>query len=229
MRPKSSFLGQYDLFYTCDLIFYARENNGLHIAKECCPLKTRASFRTDWRSASIASCMCDMVARVSPTGGHNPELYDLVTKTLDFLADDGAKLQLLYWFELQLLAVLGLAPRLSACSACNSSVVATRPVFFSPERGGIICHACSSKQHSQSNGDDHRNNNGMAQIKPDELAILKNWQNNTTPRSAFNTRCSTEQMVAFRKLLGIFLGCHLDLEPASRDIVVNMMTTGVTR
>ena len=29
-RPKSAFLGQFDLFYSCELLFYARERNHIH-------------------------------------------------------------------------------------------------------------------------------------------------------------------------------------------------------
>ena len=49
-REKSGFLGQYDLFYTCELLFYAREQRNLHILKECTPLVLRPSFRSDWRA-----------------------------------------------------------------------------------------------------------------------------------------------------------------------------------
>jgi len=42
-RPaaQESFLGQYDAFYTCDIVFYMQERNALHILKECSPLQAR--------------------------------------------------------------------------------------------------------------------------------------------------------------------------------------------
>ena len=33
-RPKSAFLGQYDLFYTCEVIFYKNDRHTVHIMKE---------------------------------------------------------------------------------------------------------------------------------------------------------------------------------------------------
>ena len=53
-RDRSPFLGQYDLFYTCELLFYAREHQNLHILKECFPLKIRPAFRSDWRACAAA-------------------------------------------------------------------------------------------------------------------------------------------------------------------------------
>ena len=47
-RERSPFLGQYDLFYTCELLFYAREHRNLHILKECFPLELRSAFRASY-------------------------------------------------------------------------------------------------------------------------------------------------------------------------------------
>ena len=33
-RPGSALLGQFDLFYTCEVLFYAREQRQVHILKE---------------------------------------------------------------------------------------------------------------------------------------------------------------------------------------------------
>ncbi|MCL2104026.1 MAG: recombination protein O N-terminal domain-containing protein, partial [Kiritimatiellaeota bacterium] len=46
-RPKSAFLGQYDLFYTCELLFYRRERGGIHAIRECTPLRRRDPLRDD--------------------------------------------------------------------------------------------------------------------------------------------------------------------------------------
>ena len=43
-RDRSGFLGQYDLFYTCEILFYAREQRNLHVLKECAPLDVRAAI-----------------------------------------------------------------------------------------------------------------------------------------------------------------------------------------
>ena len=109
VRPKSRFLGQYDLFYTCELLFYARERNGLHATRECTPLDTRSRLRTDWRAFACASYICDLVLRAG-IAGHQHELYELSVTALDSLCTHGAKPPFLFWFELQFLATLGLAP-----------------------------------------------------------------------------------------------------------------------
>ena len=47
VRAKSQFLGQYDLNYTCDIIYYARAKGELHALRECVPLEMREGLRGD--------------------------------------------------------------------------------------------------------------------------------------------------------------------------------------
>ena len=51
-RPGSLLLGQFDLFYTCEILFYAKEQRNLHVLKECFPLEPRPGFRHDWRACA---------------------------------------------------------------------------------------------------------------------------------------------------------------------------------
>ena len=46
VRAKSAFLGQYDLFYTCDLLYYARASGDLHALREVTPRAMRVMRRT---------------------------------------------------------------------------------------------------------------------------------------------------------------------------------------
>ncbi|NCC51559.1 MAG: DNA repair protein RecO, partial [Spartobacteria bacterium] len=77
-RPKSLFLGQYDLFYTCELIYYDQPNVELYTARECTPLQFRPRFRTDWRAMCLASYLVYLTGRVSPPGVPHPALYQLL-------------------------------------------------------------------------------------------------------------------------------------------------------
>ena len=50
LRPKSPFLGEYELFGTSELLYFAHRPHVLHTAKECALLHPRDAFRTDWRA-----------------------------------------------------------------------------------------------------------------------------------------------------------------------------------
>ena len=215
LRPKSLFLGQYDLFHTCELLFYTRERNDLHIAKECAPVKTRSELRTDWRSACCASYVCDAVSRVSLHEHRQDNVFDLADLTLDEMCSGRNSVQIMFWFELKLLHALGLSPRFDRCTVCNAQVADRKPSLFSYEKGGLLCPACSEIEKSET-----------TVIRPDTLAILRNWQKSFSARTASVTRCTDEQIDCIGRFLGIFLPYHLDFDrmPKSRLIVLKMLS-----
>ena len=211
-RPKSPFLGQYDLFYTCELLFYRRAHNGLHIARECAPLNARSRLRSDWRACACASYICDVLSRIGTAGPHRDELYELAAVTLDALCVTTPAPQLVFWFELQLMSRLGLAPQLRTCPACGNHLPDFVASDFSCDRGGILCADCAVTHVGQT----HR-------LAPDLIAMLRNWQRSTSPRSAQNTSCSHPQCLALRDVLALFLNYHLDIPAPSRNIATDIL------
>jgi DNA repair protein RecO (recombination protein O) len=212
-RPKSAFLGQYDLFYTCELVFYSRLHGGLHMARECAPLKTRARFRTDWKAAAAASYLCDLAFRISPPDAPHAGLFELLDAGLDHLAENGAAMPFVFWHELKLLAALGLEPRLRHCLDCGRELrPGARHSTFSYARGGILCSNCA-REHAE----------GSVPITPDILAMLTAWQRARTPQYAFSTQCTAWQLGEIQKLLGLFLAYHLDTPLHSRRLAFEIL------
>ena len=213
-RPKSRFLGQYDLFYTCDLLFYSRDHGGLHIIKEASPQKTRKSFRSDWKASFIASYVCDLASRVTASGHHQPELYTLIDRTLDFLCTETADTAFLFWLELKLMQTLGFAPQLQYCFAChtNLSAIGSDQSHFSYAGGGILCSACAQRQRYDSR-----------QISSDVLNILRNLQNTDLPPKSANLQFDSSRSAELSELLGLLLQYHLDYKPISRNILMELI------
>jgi DNA repair protein RecO (recombination protein O) len=212
-RPKSFFLGQYDLFYTCELVFYGHERAGVHITRECAPLKTRDRFRSDWKATAAASYLSDLLFRVSPPDAPHHDLFDLLDLGLDHLAARGAVAPFLFWFELKLLGTLGLAPRLKHCLNCAQDLMpSAHRSKFSYSRGGIFCCACAETGAE-----------GSLPIAPDILALLTGWQRARSPQAALSTQCTTWQLGEIEKLLGLFLAYHLDTSLLSRGIALDVM------
>jgi DNA repair protein RecO (recombination protein O) len=223
-RPKSPFLGQYDLFYTCDLVYYSRERGGIHIGKECTPILPRDSLRKDWRSAVAASYISDLVSRLLDEGGHNRELYLLARSVLSHLAEHGLKPAVLCWFDLRILKILGLTPQLSKCATC-SAVIDKEDTLLSTSHGGLVCSRCVGQGLHRSSP--HASAGRELGLNASELSVLKHWLKSDSPAAAYDTFISREQWIAFSGILGIFLAFHLDILPVSRRIVIEML--GETR
>lgn len=124
VRPKSAFLGQYDLNYTCELVYYARARGELHALRECCAVDRRDTLRTDYRSLAAAGYLRLLAGRLAPQGPECGQWYSALVAALDVLAERRADpaarrraaLSAIVSFELETLHLMGLSPEIEADS-----------------------------------------------------------------------------------------------------------------
>ena len=110
VRAKSQFLGQYDLNYTCDILYYARAKGELHALREAVPLEMREKLREDYRKLALAGYMRRLVAELAPAGEECRAWYELLLSSLLSLVP---RVDDLIRFELAVLRLSGLAPDFS--------------------------------------------------------------------------------------------------------------------
>ncbi len=114
VRAKSAFLGQYDLNYTCELLYYARAKGDLHALRDCSPLDMREGLRGDYRRLALAGYFRSLVSDLSPAGVDCRAWYELLSSSLSSLLSHSSSLiPLLITFELNVLRLAGLAPDFS--------------------------------------------------------------------------------------------------------------------
>ena len=119
VRPKSLFLGQYDLNYTCEILYYARAKGELHALRDCVPFVRRDALRSSYRLLAVAGYFRQLVAELAPAGTDCGVWFEALEKHLDVCAssvESGSRAPLLSWlirFELKVLELAGLAPDFS--------------------------------------------------------------------------------------------------------------------
>jgi len=114
VRPKSAFLGQYDLFYECELVYYSRERGDAHAIREVSPLKLREGLRGRWRETALAGYAAELARRLAPSSGDAARWYGLLDSLYDRLNAGVPALDAeMLGFELDALGLAGLAPDLS--------------------------------------------------------------------------------------------------------------------
>ena len=200
-RCRSIFLGQADLFYTCEILYYpGRDMRRLAILKECAPIKTRVPFRSDWRAMLCASYASLLITRTCPQRAPHPPLFRILDELLDALTDGINRRSLVFWFELRVLTEMGLAPNLRNCTRCGNTIKTTAgQPLFSASAGGLVCVACRSRPTPD----------GLP-VQPDVLALLLHWQNTSDPTRARRAVARLSQIPQLETVLGEFLRHHLD-------------------
>lgn len=204
-RSKSPFLGQYDLFYTCELLYYTRERNGVHIAKECTPLAMREKLRANWRSEQCASWFSALAYNASGGGVRDRALYSLFSETLDFIsALDFAPPAIVFArYEAKILSLMGLAPNFGPCRHCEPSV--TDDAFlFNLASGSRHCPAHSTRDHYDP----------MINVSRRTVALFNEVvASHSLGLSSPIARIAEPRVFALLRLLGLFIRYHLENVP----------------
>ena len=206
-REKSAFLGQYDLFYTCEVLFYAREQRNLHILKECFPLDPRPVFRTDWRACAAASYAASLLDRAMPFGSAPAGLYALLAGTLDRLAARTPGPAFLPRFELLLLQELGLAPGWDACAKCRADLRGGAPARLDATHGAVLCAACADGRGSA--------------LSAAALQALRQMRDGNLPPAL-----PQPVFREVRAVTGGLLEHQADLAPQAREIAFQVLAAG---
>ena len=129
VRAKSAFLGQYDLFYTCDLLYYARATADLHALREVTPRTFRENLRGRWRETALAGYAAGLVKDLAPANAEATAWFSFLDSLLTRLENMGGSqlvatapggtrpcasaLQELVRLEMEILQLAGWAPDFS--------------------------------------------------------------------------------------------------------------------
>jgi DNA repair protein RecO (recombination protein O) len=148
-RDKSPFQGPFDLAVLYEVVFLERRSAGLALLTEAAVLDGYRGLRANWGRHVAASHCLEFLRAVAMAGDPTVLLFDLAKATLGDLsrAKPGWVGAILARFDTRALKVLGLLAPMEVCIECGREwPPSSRPVFLSPERGGILCTACRTLQ-----------------------------------------------------------------------------------
>ncbi|MBN2684628.1 MAG: DNA repair protein RecO [Pontiellaceae bacterium] len=189
-RPKSAFLGEYDLFNTSELLYFEKRVNTLHTGKECALLHRRSTFNSDWRAMQTASYLTALLNKTTPEEAPCPDQFELYEELLDLAEEYGRHIQFMIWAELFFSTQQGHSPHLKDCSLCR----AVEALRFCASNGGTLCASCT-KEHKLP----------TLECSPDVLAILRAWRSADHPASAIKTQLTAKQLTALNAIMSAFM------------------------
>lgn len=149
--------------------YFDKHDRGMVRVDNADIVETNNGIDATLKRACIAGFFTEFVDRLTKERERNGALFYLLkeilegTKRRDFPYSD------VLHYELRMLDVLGYMPNLSTCVYCGRGIDDEKKLYFSSERGGVLCPACvRSLPH-------------------------KNYSEGTIPRilSIFNNRCGS--------------------------------------
>lgn len=123
--------------------FLVQKTSGLGVLQQGGTISTFRSIREDIFLTAYASYVIELTDKCTEEKRSNPFLFEMLFQTLNYLNEGYDPDILLYIYELKMLPLLGLYPRLNECTICKS----TEGEFaFSIREGGLLCHRCYDKE-----------------------------------------------------------------------------------
>ncbi len=146
VRPKSAFLGQYDLNYTCEIVYYLRARGELHAIRDCAPIDGRESLRGDFRALLLAEHFRRLVLDLAPSGPDAADWYGLLSDALARLSTGPRRLLAeLLAFELEVLRLAGLSPDLDGADGAFT-LRGERKIPVSPDVARCLANPRAEKK-----------------------------------------------------------------------------------
>ncbi len=220
--PKSKLSGSLELLNHGMLLFNYRENRDLQSLTGFDLIEGFDGIRVDFARITYGCYLAELVDAIASEGDANPEIFDLLRNTYQFLADTDDVPLLARAFEIKFLDLAGYAPQLSQCTHCgsiptptpaNKSHVAPTTSLvlqFSVQHGGLLCGKCQ-----------HRDTSAFS-IAPGSCELLKTLRKSELSKLN-RIRASTRNHREMKLMLSSFIQYHTERSLKSLKFIESVL------
>jgi DNA repair protein RecO (recombination protein O) len=150
-RSRKRFQNALGLFSHLRLIFFDKEGLGLVRAEGCDILHSFPKIKEDLKKIVYGNYYLELVNEMAGEREANQEAYDLLLSFLSGLEEASLQEEQLRIFEIRMLSLFGYRPNMRRCNFCKrdwGDLKEIPIVFFSLERGALICEQCSKMRNN---------------------------------------------------------------------------------
>jgi DNA repair protein RecO (recombination protein O) len=217
-KSSRRFGGVLELFSEMDVVCRAGKRGGMLLLQEASLQQPFSAIRSDVVKTAYASYWADIVHQWMESEQANEGIFDLMAHAfaeLDRGKTPAAEVSIL--FQLQFLAMHGLAPNLEACATCGRPLeaVASGGYPFFLEKGGVQCPLCSRDVQNERAGM-HLSMGTVMQLR---------WVGNRRLPAAARIRFTNQAVTEGLRLLEAFVPFHLDRSPKSLKVLRQLRDT----
>ena len=150
-RSRKRFQNAFGLFSHLRLIFFDKEGLGLVRAESCDILHSFPKIKEDLQKILYGNYYLELVNEMAGEREANREAFELLLSFLLSLEEASLQEEPLRIFEIRMLSLFGYRPNMRRCDLCKKDWEDLKEipvVFFSLERGALICEPCSKMRNN---------------------------------------------------------------------------------
>jgi len=206
-RPSGGLRGLTQPFTQVNLTL-ARGRGSLDIITQGEMERPFISLRQDLAKIAYASYITELITMVMPEDKPSRSAFALLLFAFSLLDMDIAPDLTSCLFELRLLEVMGLAPRLENCLGCGRSLVGGSFVLC-PAKGGLLCLSCAGAISDPP-------------LSPGAIMTMRHVLREPLSRLP-QLKVGQARLQEINQALGHYMDYHLDYAPRARQILRSLL------
>jgi len=150
-RSRKRFQNALGLFSHLRLIFFDKEGLGLVRAEGCDILHSFPKIKEEFKKIVYGNYYLELVNEMAGEREANREAFEVLLSSLSSLEEANLQEEQLRIFEIRMLSLFGYRPNMRRCILCKrdwEDLKEIPVVFFSLERGALICEQCSKMRNN---------------------------------------------------------------------------------
>ncbi|MCY4020187.1 MAG: DNA repair protein RecO [Chloroflexi bacterium] len=212
-KPKAKLSGHVELFARSDLMIHRGRN--LDIITQAELIDPYLGLREDLRRGAYANYVAELLDRFTADEDiSQSDLFDLLHRTLERVADTADPRLAARYYELRLLDLVGFRPELTACVLTRAELL-PEAQFFSNEEGGVVSRAAAAQTGA-----------ALASLEVETLKILRHLQRSAGDYDRVaSLRLSPEQHAGVERILLGYIAHLLESKLQSVDFIRRVRET----
>ncbi|MCX5803202.1 MAG: DNA repair protein RecO [Proteobacteria bacterium] len=216
-KSQKRFMNTLEPFNHINVEYFERHGKGMVRIENADIIETNSGIETSLKKACTAGFFTEFVDKLTKEKERHDELFYTLKEVLKNIKHVEFTFNDILYYQLKMLETLGYMPNFHACVYCGKDILEDKKLYFSKERGGILCPICSrSLPH----------NTYPVGVIP-RLASMRNAKDSSEfgVRSSekFIGKTNTEKDEGFekeaREIMEDFMSFHLDVEFKSYRIL----------
>ncbi len=142
-KSQKRFANTLEPFNRINVEYFEKYGRGMVRIENADIIKTNSGIETSLKKACTAGFFVEFVDRLTKERERHEDLFNVLAEILEDIRGAEFTYDDILHYQLRMLGILGFMPNFHACVYCGQTMTAEKKIFFSRERGGVLCHKCA--------------------------------------------------------------------------------------
>lgn len=147
-KSRIRFANALEPFTHLSLILSQKKGGGMAFIEEATTIHHYPGLRVNLEKTLTASYLTELIDQFLLEEKPSPPVFSLLGEYLTLLEENQAVKNLVRFFELRFLRLMGYEPVLDRCTICAMPLQSFSSYGFSPSSGGIQCPGCTERRQT---------------------------------------------------------------------------------